>query len=95
MELGEYLLDKSLCALSKIALSYVSDQQQVRVLFCFAKSKMLLLEHQSAAEDLNNLTQVNPDLPEAYLLYGHCQWLMGHYENAKVAYMTAIRTSNI
>ena len=42
LELAEYLLKKSLCGLSKTALGYVTDQNSVRVLFCFAKSKMHL-----------------------------------------------------
>lgn len=96
LELGEYLLQKSLCPLSKTALSYVTDQNSVRVLFCFAKAKMHLQEYQKAAEDLNHLfTSVDPHLSEAHVLYGHCQWLLGNPSAAKDAYIRAIRVANI
>lgn len=42
LELSEYLLNKYLCSLSSRCLTYISQQEQVRVLFCKTKSKMLL-----------------------------------------------------
>ena len=45
IELAEMLLDKSLCQLSKHVLEKVTDKNSVRVMFCLAKARMLLLEY--------------------------------------------------
>lgn len=46
------LLEKSLCQLAKNVLDRVTDKKSVRVMFNFAKARMLLLEYAQAAEDL-------------------------------------------
>lgn len=96
IELAEFLLDKSLCFLSLKCLDYVTDQGTTRVLFCLTKAKMLQLKYQEAAEDLHNLfTNIDPDLTDAYILFGHCKFLLGDHDEALDKYYKAIRISNI
>jgi len=96
LELAEFLLDKSLCVLSGQTLDFVTDKDSVRVLFCQTKGKMLCLRYEEAAEDLHHLfTNVDQTLTEAYILYGHCKFLLGDYEEARTAYYKAIRISNL
>ena len=57
---------------------------------------MLQLHYEEAAEDLHHLfTNVDPNLTEAYILYGHCKFLLGDHEEARTAYYKAIRISNL
>lgn len=98
LELAEFLLEKSLSNLSAQCLEYVTDKNSVRVLFCIIKSKMLQQKYSEAAVDLESLfTDVDPTLTEAYILFGHCKFLLGQdeYENAKNAYYKAIRVANL
>lgn len=96
LELAEFLLSKSLCALSSKCLGYITEKDSVRVLFCHTKAKMQLLQYEEAAEDLHQLfTNVDQTLTEAYILYGHCKFLLGEYEEARYAYLRAIRISNL
>lgn len=96
IELAEFLLEKSLCFLSLKCLDYVTDKGTTRVLFCLTKAKMLQLKYQEAAEDLQNLfTNVDPSLTAAYILYGHCKFLLGEHDEALDKYYKAIRISNI
>lgn len=96
LELGEYLLDKSLCGLAKKVISKVTDQNSVKVLFNMAKSKMLLLEIHAAADDLAKIwNELSPDMIEAHVLYGHCKYMLDEFEASKDAYMRAIRIANM
>lgn len=96
IELAEFLLDKSLCFLSLKCLDYVTDKGTTRVLFCLTKAKMLQLKYHEASEDLSNLfTNIDPSLIDAYILYGHCKFLLGEYNEALDKYYKAIRISNI
>jgi len=96
LELAEFLLDKSLCVLSAQCLDFVTDKDSVRVLFCRTKCKMLQLHYEEAAGDLHHLfTSVDPNLTEAYILYGHCKFLLGDLDEARTAYYKAIRISNL
>lgn len=59
---------------------------------------MLQQKYSEAAVDLESLfTDVDPTLTEAYILFGHCKFLLGQdeYENAKNAYYKAIRIANL
>jgi len=55
LELSEFLLSKSLSNLSDRALSYITEKDSVRVLFCQTKAKMQLLKYQEAADALYDL----------------------------------------
>lgn len=96
LELADFLLEKSFCTLSKQCLQYVAGKDSVRVLFANTKSKMLLLQYAEAAVDLHHLfTNVDPDLTEAMVLYGHCKFMCGNYAEALQAYYKAMRVSNL
>jgi len=57
---------------------------------------MLQLKYQEAAADLLNLfTNFDPNLIDAYILYGHCKFLLGEYDESIDKYYKAIRVSNI
>lgn len=57
---------------------------------------MQLLKYQEAADALHNLfTNVDQTLTEAYILYGHCKFLLGEYSEAQYSYLKAIRISNL
>jgi len=34
-------------------------------------------------------------LAEAYILYGHCKFLLGEHDEARYSYLQAIRISNL
>lgn len=96
LELANFLLDKSFYSLSKQCLQYVTEKDSVRVIFANTKSKMLLLQYAEAAEDLHHLfNNVDPDLTEAMILYGHCKFILGEYDLALPAYYKAMRVSNL
>ena len=65
------------------------------MLLCFAKAKVASQDYDGASQDLDQLIQQDPDLTEAYVLYGHCQWLLRNFEPAHEAYVKAIRLSNM
>jgi tetratricopeptide (TPR) repeat protein len=96
LDLAEFLLDKSLCNLSLKCLDFVTEKDSVRVLFCTTKAKMLKLKYQEAAEDLYNLfTNVDQTLTDAFIMFGHCKFILGEYDDALNAYYKAIRVSNL
>ena len=96
LDLAEFLLEKSLCNLSLKCLDFVTEKDSVRVLFCTTKAKMLKLKYAEAADDLYNLfTNVDGTLTDAYIMYGHCKFILGDYDNALNAYYKAIRVSNL
>lgn len=74
----------------------MTDKDSVRVIFANTKSKMLLLQYAEAAEDLHHLfTNIDPDLTEAMILYGHCKFILGEYDLALPVYYKAMRVSNL
>lgn len=96
MDLAEFLLEKSLSNLSLKCLDYVTEKDSVKVLFCMTKAKMLKLKYQEAAEDLYNLfTNVDQTLTDAYIMFGHCKFILAEYDDALNAYYKAIRVSNL
>lgn len=56
---------------------------------------MATQDFDGAAEDLQSLIELDPDLTEAHVLYGHCQWLLKNNQPALDSYMKAIRLSNM
>lgn len=57
---------------------------------------MSLNKFEEAAADLQNIfTNIDPNLTEAYILYGHCKFLLKNYDAAQEAYIKAIRMSNL
>lgn len=81
LEFAEFLLEKSLCNLSLKCLDFVTDKDSVRVLFCMTKAKMLKLRYQEASEDLYNLfTNVDQTLTDAYIMFGHCKFILKEYD---------------
>ena len=96
MELGEMLLDKSLCQLSKSVLERVTDQNSVRVMFALAKARMLLLEYSQAADDLQTIIgDIDPQMIDAHVMFGHCQYMLDNLDAAKDSYINAIRLANL
>ena len=98
LELVEFLLSKSLYALSKKCLEYLEgeDTKSVRVLFAEAKAKMLQLNYQEAAVDLEHIfKEIDETQTDAYIQYAHCKFLLGEYEEARIAYYQAIRICNL
>lgn len=68
----------------------------VRVLFAKSKAKMLQLNYQEAAADLHRIfTEIDQTETDAYIQYGHCKFLLGEYEEAKIAFYQAIRIFNL
>jgi hypothetical protein len=60
------------------------------------KSKMLKLKFQEASEDLYHLfTNVDPSMTDAYILFGHCKFILDEHEEALNSYYRAIRVSNL
>mmetsp|Transcript_22914 Transcript_22914/g.35247 ORF Transcript_22914/g.35247 Transcript_22914/m.35247 type:complete len:146 (+) Transcript_22914:2102-2539(+) len=97
LDLAEFLLEKSLCFLSNQTLEYISDKDySVRVIFCQTKAKMLQLKYSEAAEDLHHLfSNVDSNMTEAYVLHGHCKFLLGEFDEALDSYYKAIRIANL
>lgn len=57
---------------------------------------MLLLKYEEASLDLHHLfTNIDSTITESYILYGHCKFLLGHYEAARLSYYKAIRIANL
>lgn len=76
LSLVEFLNDKFFYRLSQKGLEYVSDKDSVRVKFAKAKSLMLLQKTQEAEVLLYDLfTNVDSDLMDAHIMYGHCKFV--------------------
>lgn len=96
LDLAEFLNKKHFYTLSIKCLSYISDQEMVRVKFTKAKSLMCAQKISDAEQQLYDIfTNVDPDLMEAHILYGHCKFLRNHDTEALHAYFTSIRIANI
>ena len=68
----------------------------MRVKFAKAKAKMLLQKLTEAQQILEDIfTNVNPNLLEAHVLYGHCKFLNHKLPQAVAAYYKAIRIANL
>jgi len=53
------------------------------------------MKYSEAADDLQSLFTVDSNMTEAYVLHGHCKFLVGEYEKALESYYKAIRISNL
>ena len=57
---------------------------------------MLKLKYAEAADDLYNLfTNIDGTLTDAYIMYGHCKFILKDNDEALNAYYKAIRVSNL
>lgn len=83
LDLAEFLNEKSFCVLACKCMEYVTDKESLRVRFANAKSLMLLLKVDEAMTNLHHLfTNVDPELIEAHIMYGHCKFIKNSHEEA-------------
>jgi tetratricopeptide (TPR) repeat protein len=57
---------------------------------------MLLHNFGEAATFLEDIfNNIDPEMTEAYVQYGHCKFILGEFDEALIAYYKAIRVSNL
>jgi len=96
IELAEFLNDRSFALLACKCLEYVSDKESLRVRFCNAKSLMMMLKIEEAANLFHDLfTNVDPELTDVITMYGHCKFIMNDHDAALEAYYRVIRILNL
>lgn len=77
-------------------LSYITDKESVRVVFAIAKSMVQQQNLIEAEKNLHHLfTNVDPELTDALVLYGHCKFINNQYDESIKAYYRAIRIQNL
>jgi len=96
IQLAEFLSEKSFCMLAQKCLDYVTDKSSIRVRFANGRSLMQLQKVNEAAQHLHHLfTEVDTELTDAMILYGHCKFISNKREEALEAYYKAIRVLNL
>ena len=96
LDLTNFLLDNSFYALSTQCLSYIEDKESINVKYAYIRSQMLNHNFSEAADLLEDIfINIDPEMTEAYIQYGHCKFMLDEHDEALNSYYKAIRVSNL